>query len=262
MILVALSGLFLPKKIWLMGSTYCLIAITCLLIITRQGARLHRGIFDLMADLHGLMGSTNQLMFIVVGIPFIVTLVSHFFERNERGMSVVKLGSRFRTWHVHVISAICLSFILTCLILVISFLIGGCLVGLENTWLSRTGTVSKILHNKGDFQSVLTHLSTYKIILTLFITKLLGFMMISFLTLFFKQFIKSSALIMIIFIALAGIDQLSSLPIPFFTRMASLTIKNWLDPMITIYHSLYFFIVSLILYGLTGFLYERKDFLS
>lgn len=86
--------------------------------------------------------------------------------------------------------------------------------------------------------------------------------MIAFLTLFLNQFIKSGAVIMMILIVLAGLDQTGLLSVPVFTWTATLSLKNWLDPMVTIYRVIYLVIISIVLYGVTGSLYKRKDFLS
>ncbi|TCP29948.1 hypothetical protein EV207_10742 [Scopulibacillus darangshiensis] len=262
MLNVSFSGLSLHKKVLVMASIYCLIAVTCLLFITKKGKGSNCGIFDLMADIGGLMGSTNQLMFLIVAIPLIVLVLIQCIEKSERGFSVVKMGSRFHTWNIHVILTIYLSFIMTSFLLVISFIIAGFFVGFENTWLSYKGTISKMIHNQEKFESIVAHLFTYKIILTIFITKFLGFLMISFLTLFLKQFVKNTALIIIILIVIAGLDGLGTLPFSFFSWAASLNIRNWINPMITVYHCIYLFIVSMVFYGVTGLLYERKDFLS
>ncbi|GAE48050.1 hypothetical protein [Mesobacillus boroniphilus] len=77
---------------------------------------------------------------------------------------------------------------LAILILGISFLIGGMLVGWDNTWLSSKGTISILLDDEEKFQSIRENLSSTRIILTIFITKLLGFLMISMAVLFLKDF--------------------------------------------------------------------------
>lgn len=245
-----------------MGCLYCLLVLTFLLEIAKGAPGKDLGIFDLLANLHGLEGSTNLLMFILVGIPLIVILNVQFIERIEKGRFVLKSGNRFRLWHAQVISAVCISFLMTCIVLAISLLIGGMFVGWQNTWLSSSGTISKMLHNQAHFQAIVPHLATYKVISTLFVTKFLGFMMIAFFTLFLKRWIKNNALIMIVMIALTGIDRLGSLPVPFFTLTATLYIRDWISPMLTVYHCIYLFIVSLVLYGVTGVMYERKDFVS
>lgn len=259
---VSLSSLFSFKGLWLFFLIYSFVTTYCLLIIARKGSWSHRGIFDLISYVDGIHGSTNQLMFIIVAIPFITTLMTQLVGRNEKSLHALKYGSRFRTWHANVIAAISLSFILTCLILAISFLGGALLVGTTNTWLSGDGTISQLLNNKTQFQSIVPHLATYKMVLTIFITKFLGFLLIAFLTLFLKYFIKSGALIMTIFIALAGIDLYGILPVPIFTRTASLALPDWLHPMTILYHCTYLAVASFVLYGVTGLLYERKDFLS
>lgn len=222
----------------------------------------HIGIYDLIADLSGLNGSTNWMMFLLVGIPVTVSCVTLLTDRIEKASWVVTYGSRFHTWHVLVLSAILFSFIFTCFILAISFFMGSLLVGTENTWLEQEGTVSKWLRNPERFQSVGPHLATYKIVVTLFVTKFLGIQMIAFCTLFFKQFIKSGAVILIICIALLGIDYLGIFPFPIFVHAASLSLVNWVNPMITVYRCFYLLVISFLLYGITGFLYDRKDFLS
>lgn len=259
---LGLKGLLFEKKVWQIGVVYSVIILICLLMIAQKGQWSNRGIFDLIADIQGINGSTNQNMFMLVAIPFIVTVLTQLVDRNEQSLHVIKIGTRFHAWHVNVISAISLSLLLTLFILIISFLGGAWLVGTTNTWLSPSGTISKTLQNKGLFQSVIPHISTYKIVLTLFITKFLGFLTISFLTLFFKQFIRRGALIIMILIALAGVDIFVTLPFPIFTAAASLLLQNWLTPMITVYHCIYLAVASMVLYGVTGLLYERKDFLS
>jgi hypothetical protein len=231
-------------------------------LLAREGQWSHRGVYDLVANVSGITGSTNQNMFIFVGIPLIVTILTQLIEKNEQALYVMKFKSRFGTWHSQVVSAICLSLVLTCLIVGISIVIGGSLVGIRNTWLDSEGTISKVLQNKEGFSSILVHLSTLKIITTVFVSKFLGFLLISLFTLFLKYFIKSGALIMIIMIAIAGVDLTGILPVPIFTGAASLSLLNWLNPMTTLFHCIYLLIAAAVFYGITGMLYERKDFLS
>ncbi|MDC3414317.1 hypothetical protein NC797_14895 [Aquibacillus sp. 3ASR75-11] len=258
---ISIKELFTFKKIWLAIIVYCFVVLPSLMLIARNGAWSDRGIFDLIADVGGALGSTNHHMFYIVAIPIIVTIITQLIEKHEGALYVITFGSRFRAWHSHVTSVVCLSFILTFLILTISFLVGGLFVGMDNTWVHPSGTIGKLLNDREEFQSLVANVTTYKIVFSLFITKFLGFLMISFFALFLKQFIKSGALIMIILIGLAGLDQTGAF-IPIFTWRATLSINNWLDPIVTIYNSIYLLIVSLVLYAITGWLYERKDFLS
>ena len=201
-------------------------------------------------------------MFMFLGIPVIVTVVNNLVEKGESSNYVTKLGSRSNCWHVNVVAAISFSFFLTCIILIVSFTAGESLVGWENTWLSPSGSISKVVHNTKHFNSILFHLETYKIILALVITKFLGCLMLAFLTLFLKQLVKNGVVIVAIMLVPPVIELLGVLNFPFYTSLASLAWTNWVNPMITVYHSLALFIISLVLYGVTGLLYERKDFLS
>lgn len=259
---IGIAGLFSLQKGWIYSTLYSIICIFCLLLISKEIDQSHRGIYDLIADVSGTYGSTNHNMFIFVAIPIIVMMINQLLDKEERCIVVHKLGSRFRTWNSHVTAAIILALLFTCFILIVSFISSGFLVGLQNTWLFDKGTISQILHNKAHFKAIVDHLATWKIVLTLFSSKFLGCLMIAFLTLFIKQWIKNGAIIVVFLIVLAGLDEISILPFHFFTRMAVLDIRNWLNPMITLYHSLYMFIVCLVLYGVTGMLYERKDFLK
>lgn len=255
-----ITGLFSLRNVWLYGGLYSLMVIYCLVFIAK--GIYHQGTYDLISDISGSFGGANHHMFLFVAIPFIVTMMNQLLDKDERGVIVLKLGSRFRTWHSHVAAAIFLALLFTCLILIVSFISTGLLIGLQNTWLSDKGTISKTLHNKAHFQAIIGHLATWKIVLTLFYTKFLGCLMIAFLTLFLKRWIKNGAVIVILLIAIAGLDQSGLLPFPVFTWAAVLEFRNWINPMITLYHSLYMFIVCLVLYGVTGMLYERKDFLK
>ncbi|MCM3738577.1 hypothetical protein M3215_23080, partial [Bacillus cytotoxicus] len=112
------------------------------------------------------------------------------------------------------------------------------------------------------FQKVIAHVTSFKIIITVFVNVFLGALLISLLTLFLKQWIKSSAIILAIVFSLAALDKTNLFFFPFFTKATSLTIENWIQPMMTVYHCGYVLLVSLVLYSITGWLYERKDFLS
>lgn len=258
---VALRDLFLFKKIWLFGCLYSLVIIYGLLQIanTRKG---FIGIYDLVADVSGLHGSTNQNMFMILGIPLILTFITLLTNRVEKSHFAILTGTRFRLWHVLAVSSIFLSFVLTCLVILISLFFGAAITGTQNTWISPQGTIAHFIHNQKHFGMIVSNVSTIKVLLTIFITKFLGFTMISFLALFLKHFIKQTALVLIILIGLAGLDLYGIDMIPVFTRIASLNLQDWINPWITIYHCVYMFIVCLVLYGVTGLLYERKEFLS
>lgn len=255
-------NLFSLKKVWLFIFVYSLIIITCFLVIAREGSWSPMGLYDIIANLDGIHGSTNQNMFLILAIPVIVTTITILVDKNEKSLLVIKYSSRFKVWHANVVSGIGFSFLFTCIILIISFLIGGLMVGFSNTWLSSSGTVSKAIHNKIHFQYILSNLATSKIIITLFLTKFFGCLMIVFLTLFLKQFIKKGVLIGIILIVLSVIDlDLNELQyFHFFTMTASLSLPNWINPMLTVYHCVYQLILCLVLYGITGLLYKKKDF--
>jgi hypothetical protein len=259
---VSIAGLISLRKVWFWVGVYCLFALWFLLVVARKGEWSDRGIFDLIADVGGWQGGTNHHMFLLVAIPVIVTILTRLVEKLESAFYVLRFHSRFRIWQIQAVSAICLSFFLVILILGISFLIGGMLVGWDNTWLSSKGTISILLDDEEKFQSIRENLSSTRIILTIFITKLLGFLMISMAVLFLKIFIKNSAFIMIILIALVGLDYTGVLHIPIFTMMATLSIQNWIDPLLTLYRSVYLLVLSLIFYAVAGWLYERRDYLS
>ncbi|MBP3040955.1 hypothetical protein J9303_15815 [Bacillaceae bacterium Marseille-Q3522] len=185
---------FSLRKELLLAVVYCLLMLWCLLLFARGGSWSDRGIFDVIADIGGGKGSTNQLMFMFVAIPVLVTILFLLIEKMEKPLSVITFGSHFRLWHTHVTAAICFSFLLTCFVMVISFCIGGLLVGLENSWLSPSGTISILFNDEAEFQEIIPHIATGKIIATIFITKFAGFLMISFCVLILKQFLKMALL--------------------------------------------------------------------
>jgi hypothetical protein len=214
-----------------------------------------------VADIGGALGGTNHYMFIMIGIPMAVTLLTHSIERIEKPPYLFAVGSRFQIWQVHLIMAFSLSLILTVLIIIESFFIGFLMVGFENTWINASGTIAKTLKNMDLFQSIVNNLVSFKVIGTIFITKFLGFLMICLSFLFLKQLLNQTVLIMLILISLAGIDQIGVLSFPIYTWNGVLTIYNWLSPSKTMFHSIYLAAISLMLYGVSGWLYERKDFI-
>lgn len=260
---IAMRGLFSHRKAWAYGLLYVLTALFCLLLLAKAIDYPQQGIFDLLADIvGGVWGSTNTNMFIFVAIPFIGIIINEWLERHESGAFVIKSKSRFRMWHMHVLAAVGISFLFTCLLLIFSFTVGGIFVGFENTWTNQQGTIGQMLNDPDQFQSVVPYLSSLKIVSVLFVTKFLGCLSISLLTLFIRQFLKSGVVTMMIIIVIAGIDTYFSLPFPIFTRAASLSFSDWVNPMSINYHVIYLVILSLVLYGVTGWLYGRKDFLA
>lgn len=258
----SLRGVLL-KKVLGIAAAYGLLSVIGLVLLADYGRGTAKpGIFDLVADLSGVHGATNQNMFIIFGIPFIVTVLTLIYDEHEKSLYVLKCRSRFCTWHAHVWVAIGISFLLACFVVAVSFMAGLCLVGPENTWARADGTIAQALRDRQLFQSISDHLAAYKIIWVIFITKFLGFLMIAFSTLFLKQFIKSGAVICILLLAIAGIDYVEWLPFPVFDRAASLSLIDWIRPLVTFYHGVYLLVTSLMLYVITGMIYERKDFLS
>ncbi|TGA96893.1 hypothetical protein E4665_13605 [Sporolactobacillus shoreae] len=258
---ISVGALFSLRNVWLGGGIYCAFILTCLMALDKQGPG-PRGLFDLIADLYGLHGSTNQLMFVSVGIPMIVITMTQLMKFKDRGSFLTKMKSRFQIFHLYVIAAIVYSIVFTVLILLFSWAVGGLIAGFGNTWLRADGSVSWLIHNPQRFQSVLPHLATYKVVAALFVTKFLGFLMIAFLTLFLKCWIKNDGLILIVLVILAGIEMFGPFPISFFITPAVLVLENWINPISILFHCAYLFIVSLALYGITGMIYERRDFLS
>ncbi|RYL87306.1 hypothetical protein [Sporolactobacillus sp. THM19-2] len=202
------------------------------------------------------------MMFISVGIPMTVLTITQLMKFKDRGPFATRLETRFQIFHIYAITAVVLSFVFTVLILMVSWVAGGLMVGFDNTWLNAKGMISQTTHDQNRFFSILPQLTTYKVLGTLFVTKFLGFLMIAFLTLFLKNWFKNDGIVLIVLVALAGVDQLSLVPIPIFTLSANLWLGNWLNPMTTFFHCAYLLIVSIFLYGITGILFERRDFLS
>ncbi|WP_175631829.1 hypothetical protein [Virgibacillus siamensis] len=201
-------------------------------------------------------------MFLIVAIPFIVIVLTRFVDESERSGFILALTSRFHIWHVQVVSAIMTSLMLTLFVLVVSFTGGGMLIGFENTWLQESGSIGQVVNDSEHFLMIVDNVETNRVVAVLFITKFLGFLMISFLVLFLKQFVKNGALIMIILVILAGIDYAALLPMRIFVGTAILTLRDWVEPSTTLFHCSYLLILSLVLYGVTGLIYQRKDFLS
>lgn len=258
----ALRGVLL-KKVLGIAAAYGLLSVIGLVLLADYGRGTAKlGIFDLVADLSGVHGATNQNMFIIFGIPIMVTVLTLIYDEHEKSLYVLKCRTRFCTWHAHVCVAIGISFLLACFVVAVSFMAGLCLVGPENTWARADGTIAQALRDRQLFQSISDHLAAYKIIWVIFISKFLGFLMIAFSTLFLKQFIKSGAVICILLLAIAGIDYVEWLPFPVFDRAASLSLIDWIRPLVTLYHGVYLLVVTLMLYAITGMIYERKDFLS
>lgn len=253
----------LIKNILLIACVYSSIILIGLLNNAKFGDGSSTiGIFDLIASLDGALGSTNHYMYMFLAIPIITIIFNQLIERNERSNYIISHRTRFRVFHAQVFVALMFSLILTLFTLIISFLIGSVIVGLVNTWVSDSGTISKTLSDSERFLTIIGNVTTGKILMTLFATKFLGFYMISSFVLFLRQFTKSTPVILIILLLLASIDHSGTVSISIFTWNGTLTIHNWIEPMITVYHSGYMIIVSLILYGITGWLYERKDFYS
>lgn len=63
-------------------------------------------------------------------------------------------------------------------------------VGFENAWLMPEGRISNLLRDSDKFQAIIPNLETYKVVLTLVITKFLSFIMLSFCVLFLYQLVK------------------------------------------------------------------------
>jgi hypothetical protein len=248
------------KKTLLYMAISTTILLWCLLILARQGDWSSRGIFDVMVDIGGINGSTNHYMLIVVAIPVLVILLTQIIEEIEKPLSLLTYQSRFSIWHTQVVVVVVLSFVLTIFIIAVSLLLGGVLVGWDNTWLYSSGTIGEYLNNEEQFAAISTNLVTYKIIRTIFLTKFFGFLMISFSFLFLKQLLKNSAFVLIIMYVITGLDHLGVLPFFIYTMNATVSIADWLEPMKTIYHVIYLMVVSMVLYAITGWLYERKDF--
>lgn len=257
-----LKSLTSIKIVWLLSITYIYISLYSLLLLTRKGEWSDFGFFDLLANISGITGSTNINMFIITGIPITFILIILLIERNERTIYTLKFKSRFQIWHTQVITAIWISLSMTVIIIALSSLISAYLVGIQNTWLSESGTIGKMVKDHEKFQSILENITSTRIIFWIFITKFLGFLFITMFVLLFKQLIRSNTVIVIILIALAGVDMTHLFPFPIFIGAASLTLIDWLHPSNLVYRCLYLMIVSLILYGIGGMLFERKDFLS
>lgn len=260
MVSISMKNIYAMKGLILIGGIYAIIIIYNLEVVAKTTVPVQKGIFDVIAPLNSPTGGVNQYMFMFIAIPFLVTVLTQIMERNEQSLYVVKYNSRFYVWHVHVVTALLLSLFFTLFVLGSSYLIGTFLVSSENTWIYTSGWLSESIDNPELFQMVIPHVSSSKILTTLFVNVFLGALLISLSTLFLKQWIKSGAIIFVIIFSLAALDRTNLFLFPFFTKSISLNIENWIQPMTTVYHCGYVILISLVMYSVTGWLYERKDF--
>jgi hypothetical protein len=251
-------------KTYIYWAIYITFIVYGLMIISYDPTWKLFGIYDYIANLtNNLVGSTNGMMFIIIGIPFLVTVLhtlSNFLEQNS---VVLKLNSRFRIWQMHAFSAMLISLLLSCFLLIISLLIGWGLSGsFENTWKNIEGVLYQLLPEKELYSQTLPNIETAKILFIIFITKFLAFLQVSFLFLLIKIWLKNSAFIMIILIGLAIINLVLCPNLYIFVHPGTLTLWDWVYPSLVIRKCIFLSISTIILYGLTGLLYEKKDFIK
>ena len=110
-----------------MAGLYASVMIVCLCLLARKGDWSERGWFDVISDVGGFQGGTNHQMFIVVGIPLTVTLLIRIFDHLEQPIYAIHLGSRFRIFNIHVLSAVGLSLLFTLFVVAFSSLTAGLL---------------------------------------------------------------------------------------------------------------------------------------
>ncbi|MCM3738563.1 hypothetical protein M3215_23000, partial [Bacillus cytotoxicus] len=191
-IYIGMKSIGARKHLLLIGGLYAIIILYNLEVAAKTSVPVKAGVFDVITPLNNPTGATSQYMFMFIAIPFLVTILTQIMERNEQSLYVLKSNSRFHVWHVHVVTALLLSLCFTCFVLGFSFIFGVLLVGSENTWVHASGWFSELIHNPELFQKVIAHVTSFKIIITVFVNVFLGALLISLLTLFLKQWIKSS----------------------------------------------------------------------
>ncbi|WP_026771587.1 hypothetical protein [Sediminibacillus sp. JSM 1682029] len=227
-----------------------------------EGLMEKAGVMDLVVFLNQTSGTTNHSMLTFLAIPLIVSIVHLLVQYQERSNVVLKIGSRFTLWQTHAVFAVIVSFVLTVCLLIVSYVLSGLIVGFDNTWITKDSILYELLGDKQLFSSVVPYVSTGRVLTVVFVTKFLSFLLIFFLALFLKRFIKNIAIIFIVLIAMSGLDRTGMVPFEFFTFFASLSLEDWLHPVHIYYKCFYLFVLSLFLYGITGVVYEKKDFLQ
>ncbi|QTM98935.1 hypothetical protein ERJ70_06235 [Sediminibacillus dalangtanensis] len=263
------------KGIASLGSRWFYVLIYFLLIIlgltfsvfynsvsSEEGLMEKVGVLDLVVFLDKTSGTTNHSMLTFLAIPLIVSIVHLLVQYQERSNVILKIGSRFTLWQTHAAFAFIVSFVLTVCLLIVSYVLSGLIVGFDNTWITKDSILYELLGDKQLFPSVVPYVSTGRVLTIVFVTKFLSFLLIFFLALFLKRFIKNIAIIFIILLAMSGLDRTGMVPFEFFTFFASLSLEDWLHPVHIYYKCFYLFVLSLFLYGITGLLYEKKDFLQ
>lgn len=218
-------------------------------------------IFDFLSDLNGYMGLTNKNVMIFILIPFICFTILFIMNQEETYNKIIKLQSRKSVWNKTVLMSLVYIFVLTFILVLGGYIIGGLIFGFDNNWVGNNGQITILLNeNKVPNPEVyLNRLSTFNILITIFFTKFLCLSIISLITVIIKTVIKKSSLTLLCICIYSYVDAMYLNP-SLFINKSIIDINNWLNLRSVLMNDMYFIILLFALYLIGRELYSRKDF--
>ncbi|MED4515055.1 hypothetical protein P9247_03040 [Bacillus subtilis] len=218
-------------------------------------------IFDFLSDLNGIMGLTNKNVMVFILIPFICLTILLIMKREETYNRIIKLPSRTSVWNKTVIISLVYTFILTFILVLGGYLIGGLIFGYENKWIGTNGQITVLLNNNKipNPEQYLNKLSTFNVLTIIFLTKFLCLSIIALSTAIIKTIIKNSSLTLLCICIYSYIDAMYLNP-SLFINKSILDVNNWLNLRNVLINNVYFIILLFALYFIGRELYSKKDF--
>ncbi len=259
------TKLYLKKYLQIHGTVLKLVIFITLGMLYQCNKVFEKGevsILDSVSDLEGTIGTSNMGILFFIVIPSFMVLVMKLIDNEELVEKIIKNNSRIRVWNKNVILVFITSILITFIIVVLGYCLSGVILGsFENKWTSDQGNFYKLIKDKENFLMYAKNLGTIKVLSMLFITKLLGLIIIGLLVTILKAIIKSNSLIFIILTIFGMIDGYF-VEFSLLYQKLSITITGWVNVISVIINNIYLLIIVVALYFLGREIYSRKDFLN
>ena len=219
-------------------------------------------IMNLVSTLDGQTGMAGDMACIFIYTPIIFLGVNSYIASSEKESLIIKMKNRKNIFISNVIFIISLSLIISLIMIVIGYGIGGIYAGgFEHLWPSNHPIYALPEFKNLDVITILKSIPIYMVMFKTFIMKVLGFCVIGFLILILKSLINNSGILGIIIMVIIFMD-VNFANGALFTKKFSLTILTWINPSSFLLNIMYLSFLLTALYLIGREIYQNKDFMS
>lgn len=215
---------------------------------------------DMLCDMYknlGMLGNTSYMVIIFIFSLLVLTLL----EYENKKLCIIKRKSRKELIRRKFFYVAVMSFVLIFTLIFLGYIISGILSGcFNNMWTSTDGIIYKLVNNIYNWNDISQNFSSFKVLISIFISGFLGLTAIGMFICILNMYIKNAYSIAIVVLQMYISVLFENCSIVF--KQMHIYLPNLIFPISIIKNQIYLLAVILLLYKLGIYLIEKKDFLD